>query len=104
MDGKAQHQYPRKNWSSFMLINCGHPSSRKLTPELVSTASGKYLHQFEWCADSEIGELPMTYNYLEGWHTKEQEPNPVCVHMTRGGPWFAGYENVEYADEWRAYT
>lgn len=104
MDGKAQHQYPRKNWSSFMLINCGHPSSRKLTPELVSTASGKYLHQFEWCADSEIGELPMTYNYLEGWHTKEQEPNPVCVHMTRGGPWFAGYKNVEYADEWRAYT
>jgi hypothetical protein len=51
-----------------------------------------------------LGELPLTFNYLEGWNNKAQEPDPVCVHMTRGGPWFPGYQNVEYADEWRAYT
>ena len=104
MDGKAQHQYPRKNWSSFMFINCEHPETQRLTPEVVNSETGMYLHQFKWASDENIGELPIKYNYLEGWHTKEQEPNPVCVHMTRGGPWFAGYENVEYADEWRAYT
>ena len=35
MDGQIQHQYPRKNWSSMMLINCGHPSNKKLNKELV---------------------------------------------------------------------
>ena len=104
MDGKTQHQYPRKNWSSFMLLNCNHPETRRLTPEIVNTETGKYLHQFQWCADEYIGELPITFNYLEGWHNKDQEPDPVCVHFTRGGPWFSGYQNVEYADEWRSFA
>ena len=103
MDGAIQHQYPRKNWSSFMLLNCGHREARNLTPELVNTESGQYLHRFWWCKDEFIGTLPVTYNYLEGWYTNVNEPDPVCVHFTRGGPWFSGYENVEYADEWRAY-
>ena len=104
MDGKAQHPYARKNWSSFMFINCEHEATQRLTPEVVNTETGMYLHQFKWCADDQIGELPMTFNYLEGWHTKADEPDPVCVHMTRGGPWFPGYQDVEYAEEWKAYT
>ena len=28
MDGKVQTTYPRKNWSSFMLFNCEHPSTQ----------------------------------------------------------------------------
>ena len=24
MDGKEQHTYPRKNWSSLIMFNCGH--------------------------------------------------------------------------------
>lgn len=102
MDGQTQHPYPRKNWSSFMLFNCGHPESERLTPEIVNTESGMYLHQFKWCADEHLGRLPITYNYLEGWYTATDDPDPACVHFTRGGPWFAGYENVEYADKWRA--
>lgn len=104
MDGAIQHQYPRKNWSSFMLLNCGHPETRNLTPELVNTETGQYLHRFWWCKDEFIGELPVTYNYLEGWYNEVNEPDPTCVHFTRGGPWFSGYQNVEYADEWRAFT
>ena len=104
MDGKAQHQYPRKNWSSFMFINCEHPETQRLTLEVVNSETGMYLHQFKWASDENIGELPIKYNYLEGWHTKDDEPDPVCVHMTRGGPWFTAYQDVEYADEWRAYT
>lgn len=100
MDGAVQHQYPRKNWSSFMLINCGHPSVKALTPEVVNRSTGMYLHRFEWLKNEEIGELPIAYNYLEGWHTKNDCPNPIAVHFTRGGPWFRDYLHVEYGDEW----
>jgi hypothetical protein len=102
MDGKTQHQYPRKNWSSFMFINCEHDQVRALTPEVVNTQTGMYLHRFAWLTDDVIGELPVAFNYLEGWHTKDDCPNPIAVHFTRGGPWFNEWQNVEYAAEWNA--
>ena len=100
MDGAVQTQYPRKNWSSFMLMNCAHPAMQILTPELVSRETGLYLHRFQWLENKYIGELPLAYNYLEGWHNKEDCPNPIAVHFTRGGPWFRDYMHVEYGDEW----
>lgn len=100
MDNRTQHQYPRKNWSSFMLLNCEHEQVQKLTPEVVNVASGMYLHRFEWLTDDAIGHLPIAFNYLEGWYTKDDCPNPIAVHFTRGGPWFKDYTNVEYGDEW----
>jgi lipopolysaccharide biosynthesis glycosyltransferase len=100
MDGKIQTQYTRKNWSSFMLINCEHPSVQALTPDVVNRQSGLYLHRFQWLENKHIGELPMTYNYLEGWHTKQDCEDPIAVHFTRGGPWFKDYMQVEYGDEW----
>lgn len=100
MDGAVQTQYPRKNWSSFMLLNCSHPSVKKLTVEDVNRCTGLYLHRFQWLRNDEIGELPVAYNYLEGWHTKEDCPNPIAVHFTRGGPWFRDYMHVEYGNEW----
>ena len=102
MNNQPQHLYPRKNWSSFMLINCDHEQVKKLTPEIVNIATPSYLHRFEWLTDDVIGHLPIAYNYLEGWHTKNDCPNPVAVHMTRGGPWFKDWQHVEYADEWLA--
>ena len=103
MDGAVQHPYPRKNWSSLMLFNCDHPDIKQnLTPQTVNIATGMYLHQFKWTSDYRIGGLPIAYNYLEGWHTKKDCPNPVAVHMTRGGPWFQEWGGVEYADEWTA--
>lgn len=100
MDGSVQTKYPRKNWSSFMLMNCGHEASRVLTPDLVNTESGMYLHQFKWLTDDLIGELPIAYNYLEGWYSQEDCPDPIAVHFTRGGPWFRDYIDVEYGKEW----
>ena len=100
MDGQVQTQYPRKNWSSFMLINCGHEQVRALTPEIVNTASGLFLHRFNWLTDDAIGALPVTWNYLEGWHTKVDCDDPAAVHFTRGGPWFENYRGVEYGEEW----
>ena len=102
MDGKVQTSYPRKNWSSFMLFNCEHPSTRKLTPELVNTESGAYLHRMQWAADNEIGEIPYTWNFLEGWYEKFKTGTPNAVHYTRGGPWFENWQDVDYGEEWRA--
>ena len=49
--------YPRKNWSSLILWNCGHPLNRILTREFVAEAGGRVLHRFSWLADEHIGAL-----------------------------------------------
>ena len=100
MDGAVQTSYPRKNWSSLMLLNCAHPSVRKLTVELVNRESGAYLHRMQWAADEEIGELPVEWNWLEGWNEKPAQGTPKAVHFTRGGPWFPQWQNVDYGDLW----
>lgn len=99
MDDQIQTRYARKNWSSVMLFNCDHPANRKLDVDLINEVPGRDLHRFCWLKDEEIGALPETYNYLVG-HTKTDEP-PVIVHFTDGIPTMVGYENCEFADEWR---
>ena len=100
MDGKKQTIYPRKNWSSFVVFNCSHPSNKRLTIDLVNQESGSYLHQFKWLNDSEIGSLDERWNWLEGWTSKHNSKNPFAVHFTRGGPWFDEWQDVEFAKEW----
>lgn len=100
MDGKPQHLYPRKNWSSVMLFNCAHASNAKLTQDVVNNESGSFLHQMKWLADEEIGELPHEWNWLVGWYKEPQDGSPKLIHYTEGGPWFKGYEQCEYADLW----
>lgn len=102
MDGKVQTAYPRKNWSSFMLMNCDHPSTQALTPELVNRETGAYLHRMQWAKDDEIGALPTGWNWLEGWYDKPATGYPQAVHHTRGGPWFENWQHVDYAAEWLA--
>ena len=48
MDGQQQHNYPRKNWSSMMLVNCEHPDNRIVTADFVNDTNktGAYLHRF----------------------------------------------------------
>ena len=58
--------YPRKNWSSVMLWNCGHYANRLLIPDYVATAGGEALHRFKWLKDEQIGELPTDWNHLVG--------------------------------------
>lgn len=98
MDGKEQHIYPRKNWSSMMLFNCSHPSNKKLTKELVNDPKidGKYLHRFSWLKDEEIGSISHEWNWLVGWYKEPQDGKPRFIHYTEGGPWFEEYKNCEY--------
>ena len=100
MDGQKQTIYPRKNWSSFILFNCSHPSNKKLSIDLVNSETGSFLHQFKWLKDSEIGSLDERWNWLEGWTSNHNNKKPYAVHYTRGGPWFDEWQDVEFANEW----
>jgi len=99
MDGQMQTLYKRKNWSSACLYNCDHPSNRALTVSMINTVPGRDLHRFAWLSDDEIGDLPMSWNWLVG--VSDPEVVPDLVHFTSGGPWFNSYRDVPYADEWR---
>lgn len=90
--------YPRKNWSSVILWNCGHPSNRVLTPRYVMDSTGARLHRFEHLPDDEIGALPADWNHLVG----EQAPNPDAklAHYTLGVPAIEHYRDCEHGAEW----
>lgn len=98
MDGQKQEPYPRKNWSSLILWNCGHEANRSLTRNAVNSEDGSWLHGFRWLDDSLIGSLPECWNWLEGHSTSS---DPKAVHFTRGGPWWTDYMDVPFSEEWR---
>jgi len=101
MDNRAQRYYHRKNWSSFVLWNCGHPKNAAITPERVNFLTGKDLHSFCWLLDSDIGALPFTYNYIPGTSPElGVNVKPDVIHYSDGGPWFPKYRDVTYAEEW----
>jgi len=100
MDGKQQSQYPRKNWSSMILWNCGHPSNAGLTPDIVNTESGAFLHRFQWLKDEEIGALSVEWNWLVNWYKEPDDGKPKAIHYTEGGPWFDNYRHCEYGYHW----
>ena len=95
MDGKVQHVYPRKNWSSVMVFNCKECDI--LQPSSVNVRAPKYLHRMEW-AREKIGSLPHTWNYLAGYYDDIEKPN--VIHYTDGGPWFENYKFCPMAKEW----
>jgi hypothetical protein len=100
MDGQQQTRYARKNWSSMMIFNVAHPANKALTIEMINTLPGRDLHRLCWLDDDLIGELSPEWNFLVG--TSDPAIVPRVVHFTEGTPDLAGYENVPYADEWRA--
>lgn len=100
MDGQPQTSYPRKNWSSFMVLNCDHPDVAALSPSVVNTAPPAYLHRFEWISDDrDIGALELDWNFLEGEYPRPAS-TPRVIHFTNGGPWFDQWTNVDFADLW----
>ncbi len=96
MDGKVQTVYPRKNWSSLMLMNC--EKLKLWTKQVVETQTGAYLHRFQDIPDSQIGEIPKTWNTLD-W----MDENTKLVHYTNGGPWFEQYKDHPYGQVWLDY-
>jgi lipopolysaccharide biosynthesis glycosyltransferase len=102
MDGQAQLPYPRKNWSSMVLWNCGHKSNKAVTLDLINhkDTTGAYLHRFSWLPDNLVGQVTHEWNWLVGWYKQPADGIPKALHYTEGGPWFEHMKDCEYALDW----
>lgn len=93
-------EYPRKNWASLMLLNCGHPAWAGMTPAKVAETSVIDLLEFRALDDSLIGEIPGEWNRLV------DEGHPIegakLLHWTAGIPGFAEYRDAPGAELWHA--
>lgn len=91
--------YPRKNWSSVIIWNCGH-QAHKDHRDLLRGNDGSILHRFSWLDDEQIGELPREWN----WLADEYGPNDEAklLHWTAGIPGFYQYRDAAHAQEWKA--
>ena len=101
--GEIQSQYPKKNWSSLMLMDCS--KCTKLTLDYVNSASGLDLHRFHWLKDdSEIGSISHGWNHLVDVNEYDfnNENSPNLLHWTLGGPWFKDQRTMggTLAAEW----
>lgn len=93
MHGCEQSVYPRKNWSSLMVMNC-----RQLTlwsKEVVTMQTGGFLHRFQGIPDERIGEIPIAWNSLD-----RMDETTRMIHYTNGGPWLEAYRHHPHADVW----
>lgn len=93
MDGQKQTVYPRKNWSSLMLMNCERLGV--WSKKVVETHSGAYLHRFQDIDDDLIGEIPDTWNVLD-----RMDETTRLIHYTTGGPWFEECLDHPYGAAW----
>ncbi len=83
--GEVQSAYPKKNWSSLMLLNCSRCT--RLTVEYVNSATGLELHRFHWLeGDHQIGALDPGWNHLVD--VQPPQEHAQLLHWTLGGPWF----------------
>lgn len=100
MGGAVQTVYPRKNWSSLMLFNCGHPEVvNNLNIPAANLRTGAYLHRLVWVRDEFIGSVPEEWNWLCGHSSPDIKPK--AVHFTRGLPTIhPECANEPYADLW----
>jgi hypothetical protein len=97
----ANYDYPRKNWSSLILWDCGHYMNRVLTPDFVASHDGAFLHRFGWLQDDRIGELPPVWNWLIDEYGANSRAK--LLHFTAGIPSIKAYAKSPHAQLWRAY-
>lgn len=91
--GQKNENYPRKNWSSLMVIDCNHAAWQR---------GGKYDHRFAFLGDDNlIGELPLEWNWLVGEYGYEE--GVKLAHYTLGiPPYFdySGTDSEKFVAEW----
>ena len=99
--GEVQSAYPKKNWSSLMLLNCSRCTA--LSIDYVNSATGLELHRFHWLSgDHEIGAIPEGWNHLVAVQNPSKAEAAPLLHWTLGGPWFKAQRTMggELAAEW----
>lgn len=90
--------YPRKNWASVMLFNCGHPIWQDFTPERLAGYPIGDLLSLRF-AGEDVGLLHPRWNRLV------DEGQPVSgnvLHWTGGIPAFDHYREAPGAEHWHA--
>ena len=106
--GQLQTFYERKNWSSVVLWNCGHPAHAALKTA-VHEWPGRRLHAFEWLADELIGELSHGWNFLVGETDFPLVADSAIgiAHFTLGTPDVQDYDrpvDSKLGYEWKQYS
>lgn len=97
MGGKTQTSYPRKNWSSLMLLDCA--KLRCWTKEAVEREPAAWLHRFTPIPDELIGEIDgNVWNVLDRYDERTK-----LIHYTSGGPWLRGCEDQPFGHVWFKY-
>jgi lipopolysaccharide biosynthesis glycosyltransferase len=96
--GAKNENYPRKNWSSVILWNCGHEANRTVTPQFVQSATGAQVHRFTWLDDDLIGELPIEWNWLPDEFGENKDAK--LLHYTLGTPCFHDFADTPMGNEW----
>ena len=96
--GSKNENYPRKNWSSVIVWNCGNFPNRVLTPDFVSKQPGSYLHRFSWLDDARIGELPAAWNWLPDEYGANADAK--LLHYTLGTPCFHEFADTPQGELW----
>lgn len=91
--------YPKKNWSSVMILNCAHYAWRNLRPTEIEAHSGEHLHQFRFILDRYIDFLPKEWNWLADEYGVN--PDAKILHWTTGIPGFPYYSNAPHNGEWK---
>lgn len=100
MDGCQQFDYNMKLWSSFMVFDMDHPDNAELTPNVVNTETGRWLHSFGWVTNKHsIGKIDESFNYIPN-HSEKNTDVIRNIHYTEGGPWFENYRNCKYSKLW----
>lgn len=99
--GEKQTIYPKKNWSSLMLLNCS--KCTKLTPNYINQSSGLTLHRFLWIEEEDnIGEIDISWNFLVDYNNYSKVRKINNFHWTEGGPWVENkkIKNTKYDEYW----
>lgn len=105
MNGLVQEKYYRKNWSSLMVFNLAHSANLQLTPSVVSSRTGSWLHGLEWLENREIGSISRDWNHLADVYPNEPVEKLSAIHYTLGAPCLGeAYENCTYSEEYWKYV
>ena len=96
--GAAQNAYPKKNWSSVMLINCAHFAWRKVNQAYINSNTGAHLHRFEFIPEDKVGSLPDRWNHLV--IDQDDRPDASLIHYTNGTPCFDDYKHCPQSLIW----
>lgn len=88
---------PEFERAAVMLFNCGHPSNRVLTPELIETSPCPY-HLMAWTAH--IGHIPLNWGHAVGYSRPQPLERLPLIHYTAGVPAWPETADCEHADEW----